>query len=65
MNIPKLKPKECIVLYENFFEYGNFGEGNWSDEFQIFTSKKIAIDFIKNMNDNCNYRNIVGPLKQI
>lgn len=65
MNIPKLKETDFIVLYELFFEYGNFGEGDYSENFEIFQSSKKAHDFVELMETNHNCRNVVGPLKYI
>lgn len=63
MNIPKLKPTQCVVLYEYFFEQDCFGGGDTTDEFKIFNSKEEALVFIEKMRDNFRYSSFVGPLK--
>lgn len=63
MNIAKLNPKQFLVLYEHFFERDCFGDGDWSNNYEIFMSKKESLDFISNRAGNNNYRNFVGPLK--
>lgn len=56
--------KQYFVIYKEYQEYNQF-EGTWNTDYEVYTKLKLAYEFINTLQNDENYRDIVGPLVSV
>jgi hypothetical protein len=48
--------------YYVIFDAYIYEDGIWNTDYEVYTKVELAHEFVKTLQNNNNYKNIIGPL---